>query len=149
MANSNLPPQDTFKLVLSETISGKSVLENPECTFFYHWDFEKNMGLANLLSINGSDVNIVLHPLGIEGQLDFMSDMEPTQYSVSSSPGPVIAEVEVVIYRVILDIDLKTGNKEAALMLGEKGETIISTPGFDKTSSAKELPPVEFERPQV
>lgn len=78
-----------------------------------------------------------------------MSDMEPTSFTIQSSPGKVIAELEVVIYRVILDIDLKTGNREAAMMLGENGETIIASKGFNKTSSKKELPAVEFERSQV
>jgi len=66
-----------------------------------------------------------------------MSDMEPTSFTIQSSPGKVIAELEVVIYRVILDIDLKTGNREAAMMLGENGETIIASKGFNSSYDAR------------
>lgn len=131
-----------FDLVLSEVIRGEEVLKNPKCEFSYHWDFEKNMGLALLQSINGSTVNITLHPLGIHDQLDFMSDMQPSKYLVNASDDDSIALIEVVINRVILDMDAKGENPKAAIMFGIEGETIQTSPGFEEGSAAKELPPV-------
>ena len=133
-----------FNLVLSEVIRGNEVLEKPSCEFSYHWNFETNMGLALLQSINGTPVNITLHPLGIMNQLDFMSDIPPTKYSVNASNDDSIALIEVVIYRVILDMDANGENPKAAIMFNEDGSTIQASPGFDEGSTAKELPPVTF-----
>lgn len=131
-----------FSLILSEVFRGKEVLENPSCEFSYHWDFETNMGLALLQSINGSQVNITLHPLGIHGQLDFMSDITSTKFLVNASNDDSIAMIEVTIDRVILDMDAKGENPKAAIMFGIEGETIQTSPGFDEGSAAKQLPPV-------
>lgn len=138
-----LPPNAQLDLVLSEQLEGKQVLENPSCHFSYHWDFEKGMGLAQIHSINGSPVNIPLHPLGIAGSLDFMSDMEPTKYTVNASNDQTIALVEVYIYRVILDIDLKTGDKKAAIMFNPDGSSIQASPGFNVASMKRSLPAVD------
>lgn len=132
-----------FSLVLSQTLKGKEVLKNPSCDFSVSWDFEKNMGLATLHSINGSAVNITLHPLGISGSLDFMSDMEPTTFSINASNDNSIALIEIVIYRVILDLDAKAENPSAAIMFGEKGNTIQTSNNFSEESISKELPSVE------
>ena len=133
----------SFELTLDKVLKGSTELKNPVCSFNYFWDTEKNMGIANLHSINGTPVNIILHPLGIAGQLDFMSDMAPTGFNVDADPGEDIAIITVVIYRVILDVD---GDKRsAALMLGENGETIITSEGFSDNSTSKQLPEVEFE----
>ncbi|NVK66026.1 MAG: hypothetical protein HWE22_15660 [Flavobacteriales bacterium] len=131
-----------FSLTLDQVLRGESVLKNPNCEFSYHWDFEKNMGLAQLISINGTHVNITLHPLGIAGQLDFMSDMQPTKFMVNATNDESIALVEVVIYRVILDTDEKGQNPKAAIMFGMDGDTILTSAGFNEGSAAKELPPV-------
>lgn len=131
-----------FDLTLSEVIRGEQVLENPSCEFSYHWDFETGMGLALLQSINGTPVNITLHPLGIHNQLDFMSDMQPTKYLVNATNDDTIALIEVVIYRVILDMDAQGENPKAAIMFNIDGSTIQTSPGFDEGSAAKELPPV-------
>lgn len=130
-----VPAEASFELVLSKTIQGEPALPNAKCEFNYHWDFETNMGLALLRDINGAPVNITLHPLGIEGQLDFMSDIEPTPVNID---GKV-----VIIYRVILDIDLETGAREAAIMFGEHGESIEATENFQDASTYKSLPQVE------
>ena len=132
-----------FSLILTEVLKGEAVLNNPVCEFSYHWDFDKNMGLANLISINGSPVNITLHPLGIAGQLDFMSDIHPTTYVVKASPDDsIIGAFQVTISRVILDMDAEGNNPTAAIMFGEDGSTIQASTGFNEGSAAKELPPV-------
>lgn len=135
---------NSFSLILGTQIQGEQTLEKPSCEFSYHWDFESNTGLALLQSINGSPVNITLHPLGIAEHLDFMSDMQPTKYSVNASNDNSIAIIEIVIYRVILDMDAKGGNPEAAIMFGMEGESIQATAGFEKGSAAKSLPPVSL-----
>lgn len=131
----NIPSQKTFNVVLSQQIKGNPVLENPVCKMSYIWDFEKNMGLAHLESINGSPVNITLHPTGIEGCLDFMSDIPPTKYSVSAEPGFSIALVDVTIYRVILDIEKATGKISAAIMFNNDGSSIQATSNFNESEA--------------
>lgn len=138
---------ETFDLKLDKVLRGKTDLENPICTFSYTWDTERNMGITHLVAINGTPVNIVLHPLGIAGQLDFMSDMAPTGYNVDADPGDEIAIINIVIYRVILDIEGE--DRQAAIMLGEHGDTIITTDGFSEASASKELPEVQFESPEA
>ncbi|WP_034060483.1 hypothetical protein [Lacinutrix jangbogonensis] len=125
----------TFSVVLSNAFQGTPVLENPVCEYNYLWDFEKNMGIAKLISVNGTPVNITLHPLGIKGYLDFMSDIPPTKYSISADPGNSIALIDVTIYRVILDIDLETGARSAAIMFNTDGSTIQTTSNFSDESS--------------
>lgn len=120
---SHIPSQASFGLTLSQTIKGTPVIENAHCEFSYQWDFEKNMGSATLVSINNCELNIVLHPLGIEGYLDFMSDMKPTSYVIN---GQI-----VVLYRVILDINLTTGIKSAAIMFNEDGSCIEASESFN------------------
>jgi hypothetical protein len=131
----SIPSGKTFNVVLSQQIKGTPVLTNPICEMSYIWDFEKNMGLAHLKSINGSLVNITLHPLGIEGSLDFMSDIPPTKYLVSAEPGLSIALVDVTVYRVILDINKSTGKISAAIMFNEDGSSIQATGNFNDTES--------------
>lgn len=138
-----------FSLTLDEVLKGTAVLENPSCEFSYHWDFEKNTGLALLNSINGTHVNITLHPLGITGQLDFMSDMDPTVYVVKASDNPdIIGTINVTINRVILDMDSKGENPKAAIMFGTDGDTLQASSGFSEGSAAKELPPATIEQQQ-
>ncbi|XOV68199.1 MAG: hypothetical protein ACFHU9_03295 [Fluviicola sp.] len=138
---------ESFELTLDQVMKGSSELKNPVCSFSYTWDNERNMGIANLTAINGTPVNIILHPLGIAGQLDFMSDMEPTGYNVDADPGEAIAIINIIIYRVILDIE--GDSRKAAFMLGEDGGTIITSKGFSESSTAKQLPAVEFEAPEA
>lgn len=133
-----------YTIILDTQIRGTETLKNPSCEFHINWDFETNMGLAMLHSINGSPVNITMHPLGIAGQLDFMSDMEPTKFSVNASNDDSIALVEVVIYRVILDTDAKGENPQAAIMFGVDGQSIQASGGFQEGSAAKSLPPVSL-----
>ncbi|MGV7108084.1 hypothetical protein [Flavobacterium sp. U410] len=112
-----------FDLVLNKPIKGTPVLENPNCSFSYNWDFDKNMGLARLESIENTGLNLTLHPLGIAGILAFMSDMSPLTVTIDGK--------EVVIFRVILDIDLVSGIKKAAIMFNQDGSTIQTTDNWE------------------
>lgn len=111
-----VPLTGTFQIVLSKTISGNTVLNDPICTFSYVWDFNSNKGEALLDVIDGKLIGIVLHPEGLSDVLAFMSDMEPTTYSIDGQ--------NVVIFRVIMMINPKTGEHKAALMFNEDGSTI-------------------------
>lgn len=135
----------SFDLTLDKEIRGESNLKNPVCLFHYDWDASANTGIAMLQTINGTPVNIALHPIGIEGQLDFMSDIEPTHFSVNASNDDSIALIDIIVDRVILDVD--GAQRSAALILGEMKDTIIASQGFMNDSAAKQLPAVEFERP--
>jgi hypothetical protein len=126
-AGSNpVPPSATFELVLNKVIEGQSPFNDANCQYTYQWDFGTNTGEARLLSINGDRVKIILHPLGIEGYLDFMSDQPPTTYTVNGQ--------EVVISRVILDIDLSNNARSAALMFGDG--SILGTANFTEAKLA-------------
>jgi len=134
-----IPPSGDISVVLSKQLAGKPVLQLPVCKFHYMWDFARNKGMAYLDTINGTRVDIALHPIGISGQLDFMSDMPPTRYSVNAEPGNSIALIEVIIYRVILDIDTKTGAHTAAIMFNEDGSSIQATANFKDGGSRFEV----------
>lgn len=137
-------------LTLDQVVKGERVLENPSCHFTYDWDKETNTGIGQLHTINGSPVNIVLHPLGIKGELDFMSDLtEPTHYIVNASNDESIALIDVTINRVILDADADGGKGAAAIMFGQHGENILASNGFMEQSAAKQLPEVQFETPEA
>jgi len=133
----------SFDLTLNEQVRGEQVLDAPICHFHYDWDEKKNMGIANLQTINGSPVNITLHPLGIAGELDFMSDMEPTTFHIATVDGKPNVTKEVVIYRVILDI--RGDNRSAAIMFNEDGSSIQASKGFMEESASKQLPEVKIE----
>ena len=139
----------SLDLTLDKIVKGEKVLENPMCHFTYDWDKETNMGIGQLHSINGSTVNITLHPLGIKGELDFMSDMEPTNFLVNASNDDSIALIDICIYRVILDADANGGKGAGAIMFGQDGETIQASNGFSEESASKQLPEVEFESPEA
>lgn len=124
-----LPPSDQFELVLSKTEGTcPPVLKDAMCCFSYNWDFQKNMGLAHLLTVDGTPVNITLHPLGLQGKLAFMSDMEPTPYEVNG--------VDVVIYRVSLELDPTTGERFAGVMFNNDGSCVETTQNWSAERSA-------------
>jgi len=112
-----------FDLVLGKTIKGTPVLANPECSFSYDWDFDRNMGLAYLESIKNTSLNLTLHPLGIAGILAFMSDISPITVTINGK--------EIVIFRVILNIDLVSGIRKAAIMFNQDGSTIQTTDNWE------------------
>jgi len=143
MSNSRVPAQATFNLTLNQQLEGSPVLEKPVFEYHYDWNFDTNMGIAKLKSINGTPVNITLHPLGIQGNLDFMSDMEPTTYSVNASNDNSVAIIEIVIYRVILDISLKSGERSGATMFNKDGSSIQASVGFAKENTKREMPAVK------
>ena len=131
----------TFTLVLDHQIgSGHCTLHNPCCEFTYTWDFDKNMGSAIMNTLNYGEVSIQMFPLGISGQLDFMSDMRPTNFEVNAACDDSIALIGVVISRVILDMDANGENPSAAIMFGETGDCILASAGFGEASLSKTLP---------
>ena len=118
------PTNFSCEAVLSKLYKGTvAVLPNAVCQFKGHWDFSTNEGLAELVSVNGTPVNIPLHPMGISGQLDFMSDMKPTSYTIQGKT--------VVIFRVILDFKQgllpPAGSVFAGIMFNEDGSCIETT----------------------
>lgn len=121
-----IPSQAKFNSTLSNTLKGSPVISNATCEFEYNWDFSKNMGLAHLISIDNCNFNITLHPLGISGMLGFMSDIPPTPVVINGQ--------RVVLYRIILDIDLKSGERKAAIMFNEDGSTIQTSPNWNNTN---------------
>lgn len=112
-----------FELELNKAFTYKTVLPNPICKFRYKWDFSTGYGLAYLIAIDSTPVNITLFPLGAEGMWDFVSDMPPTKYLIKGKP--------VVIYRVALNIDPFTGEESAAILFNPYGSCIMSTGNFD------------------
>ena len=143
MSNSKVPAHATFSLTLNQQLEGTPVLENPAFEYHYDWNFDTNKGIAVLTSINGTPVNITLHPLGIQGNLDFMSDMEPTTYTVNASNDQSIALIDVVIYRIILDVSLASGERSGAAMFNKDGSSIQASVGFAKENTKRELPAEE------
>jgi len=127
------PPTATFTLVLSKLIEGQSfVIKNAKCEFTYNWDFAANEGLAYLVSINNNKIEpITLHPMGISGWLDFMSDMKPSPFVINGQ--------RIVIFRVILGIRMEDNERTAAIMFNENGSCIESTDNFqnEKLSNLK------------
>lgn len=115
----SIPPSATFTVVLSKMYSGTAVIKNAKCEFSYIWDFEKNMGLAHLTSIDGCKMDITLNPTGIAGMLGFMSTIPPTP--------TVINGQRVVLYRIILNIYLNDGVRAAAIMFNNDGSSIEIT----------------------
>ena len=126
---SNVPSHDRFTVSLSQVLDGKKpVIKDARCEFAYNWDFKTNVGLAHLLSIDGCELDITLHPLGLAGTLAFMSDMPPTRVVINGQ--------RVVLYRIILDIYLSDGERAAAVMFNEDGSVIETTGNWRTTDSA-------------
>lgn len=123
----NIPSSDTFDVVLDKTIDGQPVLNNPRCTFSYNWNFSTNMGLATLDSIDGTKLDITLHPTGLSGMLAFMSDMSPTTYNIDGK--------EVVLNRIVLNIMLPSGEKRAGIMFNEDGAPIQLTSNWPSSQA--------------
>ncbi|MDR2009188.1 MAG: hypothetical protein LBQ22_01740 [Bacteroidales bacterium] len=123
-----VPSSDTFILTLSKAYEGTPVLPNAKCEFSYNWDFDRNMGLAYLTSINGTKVDITLHPLGILGMLGFMSNIEPTTVEIDGK--------KIVIFRVIMDIYLRNNERVAAIMFNEDGSCTETTENWDSNAAS-------------
>ncbi len=131
-AAAQVPSHDSFTLILNRTIKGEPVIPNAQCDFSYQWDFQTNMGLACLDGMNGNKLNITLYPLGIGGQLAFMSDMEPVHVVINGQ--------RVVLFRVGLQINLSSGSRSAFIMFNEDGSSIQVTPHFEEKELASFVP---------
>lgn len=104
------------------------VITNANCVFSYSWDFKTNTGLAHLVSIDNCELNITLHPLGIEGYLDFMSDMPPTPVVINGQ--------RVVLNRIILNIELTSNKRSGGIMFNENGDVIQTTDNFNSAKAS-------------
>ncbi len=128
-ANQAVPSQAIFSLVLSHLYKGtQPVITNANCVFSYSWDFKTNTGLAHLVSIDNCELNITLHPLGIEGYLDFMSDMPPTPVVINGQ--------RVVLNRIILNIELTSNKRSGGIMFNENGDVIQTTDNFNSAKAS-------------
>lgn len=121
----------SFETVLSNLYKGSvAVLPNAVCQFEGHWNYATNEGVAELVSVDGTSVNIALHPMGISGKLDFMSDMPPTPYTIQGKT--------VVIFRVILDLkSTLQPPASAAIMFNKDGSCIETTQNFDDQNAER------------
>ena len=113
-----IPPKDEFDLVLNKTEAGQPPLSDPLCRFSYEWNFETGEGNAELVSINGVKASFPLYPIGLEGTLSFMSDMEPTPI--------LIGEADIIIYRVMIDVNENTDQRNASIMFGDNGSSTLT-----------------------
>lgn len=86
----------------------------------YDYDFSRNRGLAYLKQLKSEKMNYTLHPLGLSDYYAFMSDIYPTPQSVEDD--------QVILYRIVFHI-YKPFKTRVMLMLGEKGECIMSSGG--------------------
>jgi len=122
---------ETFTLTLDKVIkSGPSqipLITKAICKFSYIWDFPRQIGSAELLTIDGVDVELRMFPLGIVGQLDFMNTDRTT---VRLPDGRTI-----ILFRVILDL-LSSTVRKAALMIGGEGEEILATQNWEDDEEA-------------
>jgi len=108
-----------YTLTLDKIISwnGAHIISTAECKFSYVWDWVHSTGSAILRTIDGVKVNMILHPLGIEGQLDFMSAAKPKLVKL---PGGQT----ILITRVILDL-IGPDHAKAALMISNGTSQIV------------------------
>lgn len=119
-----VPEKATFEVVLSKLMKGANpVIANAHCQFSYHWDFETNMGLATLDSINHNYLNLTLNPTGLAGRLAFMSSMEPLPVVINGQ--------RVVLNRIILNVMLNDDSKLAGIMFNEDGSVIQVTDNWN------------------
>ncbi|KAF7985159.1 hypothetical protein HWV62_7734 [Athelia sp. TMB] len=119
-----------YTLTLDKIISsqGPPIIDTVECKFSYFWDWVRNTGSATLRTIDGVKVNMILHPLGIEGHLDFMSAAKPKLVKL---PGGKT----ILIDRVILDL-IGPDDAKAALIISNAtsqiaGNEIIGTQNWE------------------
>lgn len=139
--SSIIPSKSSFEIVLTKTITGKTVIESPLCTFSYTWDFNKNMGEATLDAINYNKLGIMLHPTGIEGVLAFMSDMKPTGYQIDGR--------QVVLNRVVLMIDSATSEHRAGIMFNDTGSTIEVSDNWQNADNTYVVAMIRKAEPQL
>jgi len=104
-------PHDCFTLTLNKVTEGSPSVTSLTCQFSYTWDYDTNMGYADLQQVNDALVSVTLNPLGIMGYLDFMSD---------GSVNATVSGVELSLDAVILD-QANTTNRMAYLRFTENG----------------------------
>jgi len=110
-------------------VPAQPVIKNLKAQFRWTYDFKSNTGLAHLEKLNNTEINpaIQLNCMGIEGQHDFMSDMEPTEYNVGDQ--------KVVLNRVIFDEwATSSGNREyaACILFNKSGDPMQQTENWEQ-----------------
>jgi hypothetical protein len=120
-SSSALPPHASINFNLSKIESGDScpaLLANAKVVVDYDYNFERNMGLAYLRTLETASWGEVLHPMGLSNYYGFMSDMEPKTIQLSSG--------DVTIYRIIFHLH-KNGDAQVTMMINEDGDCIMSS----------------------
>ncbi|KAK3330718.1 hypothetical protein B0H66DRAFT_635718 [Apodospora peruviana] len=117
---------ETFPLTLDKQVK-PGLTDSLACRFSYIWDFPRNMGHATLISVDGVELDLIMNPLGIAKQLDFMNtDKTPVNLPFG----------KIIIERVILDL-VDSERRAAVRFMGEHGELeILATQNWDEESEA-------------
>lgn len=89
------PSHNCFTLTLDKVAEGSPSITSFTCQFSYTWDNSTMEGEAYLQQVDSALTNVELHPLGIQGQLDFMSD---------GSSNITVAGGDITLTSVILDV---------------------------------------------
>lgn len=114
----------TFVLTLDHLVRpGSFAIKSAACEFSYVWNHTRNTGSATLRTIDGTTVDLPLFAEGIKGTLSFVSDTGPIKIVLPSGEA-------IILYRVILEL-VSPDTKKAALILGDKGEEILTTANWE------------------
>ncbi len=129
-----IPSTEKFDLTLDTLIKGSERAIWPAiCNFSYNWDFERGTGLASLDFLNDTAIGISLHPLGIEGYLDFMSDLEePVKITIDDL-------ITVTIKEIGLSIELGTNKRSAFIVFNVNADVIQGTSNILPTTMTRFL----------
>ena len=123
----NLPSPVYFDLELTKAIQGTPVVPNAKCKFCVQWNSATAEGLAYLMEMDGTPLDIKLYPLGLAGILAFASDIDPTTYTINGNP--------VVIKRVVLEVDNNISNGSSAITFNVNGSVIQGSANWDVTNA--------------
>ena len=127
----SLPPHAKFTLKLDKTIKNgtcPSVTKDVPCEFSYDYNFVTNEGLAHLLAVGGTPVNITLDAIGIYGEYAFMSDISSTTITVHGQP--------VVLNRICFVLKT-TGARSAMIMFDKEGTCIQATSNWTDSDALR------------
>ena len=104
----DIPPCDSFTLVLSKILNGEPELISPFISFEYQWNFNTGTGSGKMKSINGNDFVYPLFPVGCSEILGFISDFEPQKLIINGQ--------EILLNRVFMGVYYKNEEKVAMIM---------------------------------
>lgn len=124
------PADGQFTLTLDKVLAGSPNPASLVCTYTYTYDFYTLLGSANVVSIGGTDVDFYMFPMGIEGRLAFMANIEPgTEVNLSDG-------ATVILYRALFDVVGESAT--AAMMLGKDGDDILVTQNWNTSEDLVE-----------